>query len=136
MSVLLQEMYRLLHIKQIRTFSYHPQTDGLVERFNGTLKAMLKKLTSKNQKNWDDVLPHLLFAYREVPQESTGFAPFELLYRCRVRGPLDVLKVWTGEETENTSVASHVIQMRECLQEMSNSAREPGQSTEETEELL
>ena len=95
MSALLQE---LLHIKWISTSPYHPQIDGLVERFNGTLKAVLKKLTSKNQKNWDDVLPYLLFAYREVPQESTGFAPFELLYGHRVRGPLDVLKeVWTGK---------------------------------------
>ena len=63
--------------------------------------------------------------YREVPQESTGFAPFELLYGRRVRGPLDILKeVWRGEEIENTSVAAHVIQMRERLQEMSNIARE------------
>ena len=74
MSALLQEIYRLLHIKWIRTTPYHPQTDGLVERFNGTLKAMLKKLTSRNQKDWDELLPYLLFAYREVPQESTGFA--------------------------------------------------------------
>ena len=124
MSALLQEIYRLLHIQWIRTSPYHPQTDGLVERFNGTLKAMLRKLTSKNQKDWDELLPYLLFAYREVPQESTGFAPFELLYGRRVRGPLDVLKeVWTGEEIENTSVAAHVVQMRERLQEMSDIAR-------------
>ena len=125
MSALLQEIYRLLHIKRIRTTPYHPQTDGLVERFNSTLKAMLKKLTSRNQKDWDELLPYLLFAYREVPQESTGFAPFELLYGRRVRGPLDVLKeVWTGEEVENVSVAAHVMQMRERLQEMSSIARE------------
>jgi hypothetical protein len=125
MSVFLQEIYRLLHIKRIRTTPYHPQTDGLVERFNGTLKAMLRKLTSRNQKDWDELLPYLLFAYREVPQESTGFAPFELLYGRRVRGPLDVLReVWSGEEVENVSVAAHVIQMRDRLQEMSSIARE------------
>ena len=39
MSALLEEVYRMLHIKRIRTTPYHPQTDGLVERFNGTLKS-------------------------------------------------------------------------------------------------
>ena len=125
MSALLQGIYRLLHIKRIRTTPYHPQTDGPVERFNGTLKAMLNKLTSRNQKDWDELLPYRLFAYREVPQESTGFAPFELLYGRRVRSQLDVLKeVWTGEEVENVCVAAHVMQMRERLQEMSSIARE------------
>ena len=45
MSALLQELYDLLQIKRLRTTPYHPQTDGLVERFNGRLKQMLKKFT-------------------------------------------------------------------------------------------
>lgn len=79
MSGLLGEVYCLLQIKRIRTTPYHTQTDGLVERFNGTLKSMIKKFTSKNKKDWDEYLLYLLFAYREVPQESTGFSPFEML---------------------------------------------------------
>ena len=123
MSALLEEVYRLLNICRFRTPPYHPQTDGLVERFNGTLKAMLKKFVNHNQKDWDDCLPHLLFAYREVPQESTGFSPFELLYGRRVRGPLDVLKeTWTGYTAEEalTPVATYVLEMRDCLEEMSD----------------
>ena len=46
MSSLLEEIYQLLHIKKIRTTPYHPQTDGVVEWFNGTLKSMLKKFVS------------------------------------------------------------------------------------------
>ena len=124
MSVLLQEVYQLLGISRIRTSPYHPQTDGLVERFNGTLKAMMKKFTSRNKKDWDEYLPYLLFAYREAPQESTGFSPFELLNGRRVRGPLDVLReVWTEEEPGKTTKISHLVQMREHLEEMSTLVR-------------
>ena len=122
MSTLLQEIYQTLHITWIQTTPYHPQTDGLVVRFNGTLKSMLRMLTSSNQKDWDEVLPYLLFTYREVAQESTSFSPFELLYGHRVRGPLDVLdvlkEVWSEAERENTTVASHVITMKKHLQGM------------------
>ena len=91
-SQLLRELYRLLHVDAIRTSPYHPQTDGLVERFNQTLKAMLKRTASEEGKDWDKLIPFLLFAYREVPQESTGYSPFELLYGRDVRGPLDIPK--------------------------------------------
>ncbi len=82
-SHLLTELYKLLHYRPIRTTPYHPQTDGLVERFNQTLKHMLRKSVGKrgkNAKDCDTLLPYLLFSYREVPQASTGFSPFELLY--------------------------------------------------------
>ena len=67
MSQLLKELYNLLNISQIRTSAYHPQTDGLVERFNKTLNAMLRKLVNKEGKDWNRMLPDVLFAYREVP---------------------------------------------------------------------
>ena len=92
MSQLLREVYHLLSIVPINTSPYHPQTNELVERFNQTLKAMLKKAASEDGKDWDCLIPYLLFAYREVPQSSTGFSPFELLYGRQVRGPLDTVR--------------------------------------------
>ena len=88
MSALLGEVYHLLQVKRIRSTPYHPQTDGLVERFNGTMKMMLRKFVNRSQTDWDECLPYLLFAYREVPQASTGFSPFELLYGRKVRAHL------------------------------------------------
>lgn len=120
LSKTLKQVYSLLGIKGLRTTAYHPQTDGLVERFNQTLKSMLKKFVAANGKDWDRWLPYLLFAYREVPQASTGFSPFELLYGRQVRGPLDVLKeVWEGPGTPKMqSILSHILKMRDKMEEM------------------
>lgn len=68
MSTLLQEMYLLLHIQKIQTLPYHLQTDGFVEQFNGTLKGMLREFV----RSGTSICRICFFAYREVPQESTG----------------------------------------------------------------
>ena len=61
----------------------------------------------------------MLFAYREVPQESTGFSPFELLYGREVRGPLDVVKEsWEVGEKGDVSVLSYVLSMRKRFEKM------------------
>ena len=82
----------MLQVHQSKTTPHHPQTDGLVERFNQTLKSMLRKAAIGEGKDWDKLIPYLPFAYREVPQSSTGFSPFELLNGRAVRGPLDILR--------------------------------------------
>ena len=56
-SQLLAELYRMLHNRPIRTSPYHPQTDGSVERFNQTLKVMLRKVHIQEGKDWDQLLP-------------------------------------------------------------------------------
>ncbi|KAL5489194.1 hypothetical protein EMCRGX_G018260 [Ephydatia muelleri] len=124
-SQLLAELYRLLHIRPIRTSPYHPQTDGLVERFNQTLKSMLRKVATQEGEAWDKLIPYVLFAYREVPQSSTGFSPFELLYGREVRGPLDVLQEsWVAKEKSSENVVSHIMSIREKMAEMTTIVRE------------
>ena len=83
---------------------------------------MLKKFVSANGKDWDQWLPYLLFAYREVPQASTGFSPFELLYGRQVRGPLDLLREAWGNPrpTETNSILAYVLKMRDKMEEMAS----------------
>uniref|UniRef100_A0A9J7ZIR3 Gypsy retrotransposon integrase-like protein 1 n=1 Tax=Cyprinus carpio carpio TaxID=630221 RepID=A0A9J7ZIR3_CYPCA len=125
MAKVMKLLYKQLGIQGIRTTPFHPQTDGLVERFNGTLKNMLKKFVDESGRDWDKWIPFLLFAYREVPQCSTGFSPFELLFGRQVRGPLDVLKEgWTSEEPAQCSIASYILQMRDKLENFRTLAKE------------
>ena len=80
LSSLMKEIVKLLGIHQTNTTAYHPQTDGLVERFNCTLTTMLAKTAKKGGHNWDKHLPYVLFAYRASEQQSTRESPFFLFY--------------------------------------------------------
>jgi len=119
LSQLQKELYNLLQIQQICTSPYHPQTDGLamIERFNKILRSLLRKLVNKEGRDWDRLLPYILFAYREVPQDTTGLSPFELLYGRDVRGPFDILKeVWEADKKSDKSVVSHILLVREQME--------------------
>ena len=90
LSKLVLEVCKLIETRKVNTTAYHPQTDGLVEKFNGTLAQTLSMYTSANQKDWDLYIPTALFAYRVSPHPSTGDSPFYLLYGREPRLPIDV----------------------------------------------
>ena len=91
LSEIILELCYLLGICKINTSGYHPQTDGLVEKFNSTLQCMISKASDKNPTEWDKQLPLLLFAYRSVVQESTKKSPFFLLYGRDPRLPTGMI---------------------------------------------
>ncbi|KAK3091449.1 hypothetical protein FSP39_019925 [Pinctada imbricata] len=91
-SKLMKDLFAILKVKGVTTSPYHPQANGQTERFNATLKSILKKLCATESEEWDTFLPYALFAYREVPHEETGFSPFELLYGWPIRGPTQIYK--------------------------------------------
>ena len=125
-SEVMQVVSRLLSIRMLKTTPYHPICNGLVEKFNGTLKSMLRKVCAEKPKDWDRYIPALLFAYREAPQESLGFSPFELLYGRTVRGPMAILKdLWTDDvqEPEVRTTYEYVLDLRQRLEDTLEVAR-------------
>ncbi len=125
MSRLMADLCTLLKVKQLRTSVYHPQTDGLVERFNQTLKQMLRRVVAEDKQDWDLMLPYVLFGIWEVPQASTGFTPFELLFGRQPRGLLDVEReAWEQQPVPHRSVIEHVKEMRERIDRVMPLVRE------------
>ena len=119
-SDLMQEVNRLLSIRALFTTPYHASCNGAVERLNGVLKTILKKLCSDHPQDWDRYLPAVLFAYREIPNDSLKFSPFELLYGRQVRGPLSILyEMWSNDDidTEVKSTYQYVLDLKNRLKE-------------------
>ena len=76
---------------------------------------MLRRMCAERPRDWDRYLPALLFSYREAPQESLGFSPFELLYGRSVRGPLAILReLWSKEndQEEVKTTYEYVVDLR------------------------
>ena len=86
------ELYRLTGTKHRVTSAYHPQTNGLTERFNQTLQTALLKLVNDTQTDWDEHLPAVLFAYRTSQQKATQLTPFEVMFCRYVMIVLDRIK--------------------------------------------
>ena len=100
-----------MNTRRLHTTAYHPQTDGLVERFNSSLCDGLSMYVSTHQKDWDKHLPLFLFAHRVAPNATTGESPFYLLYGREPRLPLDVTLL-----LPDSNVSSSVAALRARFQ--------------------
>ncbi|XP_038632690.1 scaffold attachment factor B1-like [Scyliorhinus canicula] len=117
MAQLVMQLKRQCQAKQLCSNSYNPQVNELVEKFNGTLKQILRTYAEQNPCDWDEKLPYLLFACREVPQQLTGYSPFDLLYGRRVYGTLLLIKeAWLGKcFGADKNIVEHVLNARDAL---------------------
>ena len=135
---MMKEVCRLVFIIQLYTTPYNLHCYGLCERLSCVLKNMLRKMCQERPKEWDRYLPAILFAYREVPQASTGFSPFELLYDRTIRGPMHVLKeLWTQRKTpEFRNTYQHIFDLRNMLEEACRLAQENRQSAQANSNII
>lgn len=90
LSKLLEDVLRTCNTIHKTTTSYHPQTNGLTERFHRTLSDMISMYINADHTNWDTILPFVTFAYNTAAQRTTGYSPFFLVYGRQPTSLLDV----------------------------------------------
>lgn len=83
-----QEFITKAGIEHRMTTSYHPQTNGIDERVNGTVIKILRYYTKENQIDWDDHLKWTLYLYNNTVHNSTGYSPYQVLFSRDSRSPL------------------------------------------------
>ena len=86
---------------------------------------MIRKFVHDDSRNWDKWLVPLLFAVREIPQASTGFSPFELLFGRKPRGVLDLIKEnWEEGPSPSKNEIQYVMDLRAKLHTLGQLSRE------------
>jgi hypothetical protein len=123
-SMLFKEVCALLDIEKTRTTPYHPQCDGLVERMNRTLEAMLSMFISPGQNDWDEFLPYIMMAYRSAVQETTGYSPSRMMLGREAELPIDIMLGLPPEGDTRIPGVPYVNQLGDKLNEVYQCARE------------
>jgi len=90
-SHLMKEICKLCNIQKTRITPYHPQSNGLVERFNRTMLNMLATCTKDNPFEWRKHIRKVCMAYNSSIQAATGFIPFYLMFGCQAKLPIDIM---------------------------------------------
>uniref|UniRef100_A0A3B3I2A9 Gypsy retrotransposon integrase-like protein 1 n=1 Tax=Oryzias latipes TaxID=8090 RepID=A0A3B3I2A9_ORYLA len=131
-SKVFKEVLKGLNIRHVTSSSYHPESQGALERFHQTLKSMVRKHCLASRMSWDESLPFLMFAARGAVQESLGFSPAELVFGHQVRGPLQILQERLVDlEKLVRHLPEYVVELRERLKKACSLARDTLASSQE-----
>jgi len=107
-STFFQWVCSLLGISNRYSTTYHPQTNGQVERYNRTILGQLRTYLKDHQDRWDALVSMLTLAYNSRPQQSTGAAPLEFVTPERIRS-LSVERMVSSRTPEETDCSSRAF---------------------------
>lgn len=109
-SQLFKELTRLCGTKHVRTTAYHPQANGLIERFHRTLKAALKCHST----SWTDALPMVLLGIRTAFRPELNASPAEMLFGQTIALPGDLIE----KPDESILQSDFVKELRNIMSEI------------------
>ena len=120
-SQLMAEVCKLLGIQKSRTTPYHPQCDGLVERWNRTLLQSLATSVTDHPENWEEFVKKICMAYNTSVHPTTGFTPFYLMFGRQAKLPVDLM--YGTPEPEVLSPSQYAAMLKTAMSEAYDQVR-------------
>ena len=116
-SVLWKHLMELLGTSHSLTTAYHPQSNGLIERFHRTLKErLMARAQAAGSGTWMDHLPFVMLGLRAAVREDADCSPADLVYGSSLRLPADLLESTT---TARVSPSAFVDDLRDVMRQSS-----------------
>ncbi len=116
-SALIVELLNIAGVQKSRTTPYHPMGNGACERMNRTLGNMIRALPAKTKHKWPQVLKSLTFAYNCTIHETTGYAPFLLMFGRIPRLPIDLVFGTVLDDPDVVNYDNYVQALRRDMKE-------------------
>ena len=113
-----QTLFKAMTTNHLITTAYHPQCNGLVERFNHTFAVMLSMYVSSKQDDWDESIDFVTFGYNTSRHESTGVTPFFMLYGREAILPIDVALGNNPNPFNNVPTAADLVRRLTTIREI------------------
>lgn len=110
-SDLFNELMKLVGVQRIRTTPYHPQSNGMIERWHRSFKCALTSRLTGNS-DWADELPTVMLGLRAACRTDSGFSAAELVYGQTLRLPGEFF------QTSDQRISDQHIfleQLRKCM---------------------
>jgi hypothetical protein len=121
-SNVMKEVCDMLQIQKTSTTPYHPQSDGMIERYNHTLENSLSTMVKKNQKDWDLKLPYAMMAYRTAIHCTTKYSPYYLCFGREANLPIDIM--YGSPNEDQIEVSEFTSKLKKNLEAAFENARE------------
>ncbi|RXN14097.1 myosin-1 isoform X3 [Labeo rohita] len=112
-----RELCGFLSVERSLCAPYHPQTNGLVEKLNGTIQRALCKLVDSQSEKWDEYLDAVMFGLRTKTQLTTRYSPFFLMFGMEARYPCEVPETFEINSTVESVIAENTVSEAISLKE-------------------
>ncbi|XP_052901535.1 uncharacterized protein LOC128309181 [Anopheles moucheti] len=106
-----REHLRQLFTSHLRTTAYHPQSNGIIERWHRTLKA---SILCHDPEHWSEYLPMILLGLRAAYKEDLKSSPAEMVYGATLRLPSEFFT----NNLDNPNEAEFVAKLRTTMRQI------------------
>ena len=120
-----KDMMDQCKLKHNLTCAYHPQSNGIDERVNGTIVRILRNYVDKYHSDWDEKVRWAVYLYNTTLHESTGFSPYQILYGYDPRSPL----------REGQRESDNIEEINKTREEIRDKAREIIKTSQATQKI-